>query len=139
MSLHRNPLSQKETGGILKKKQQKIEFDDLSETDSDDAPLASFSGNKNPKLAKVNVAQPTTVFTKPSGVAKDIQEMQEPIPYAIFRKLFTDNIIEHIVFHTNLYAVQPGKNLVPITAKKTITFLAINLMLGVKHLPSYRD
>lgn len=85
-------------------------FDDLSEFNSDDVPLVFFTGNKNPNRAKVNVAPLTIIFTKPCGIAKDVQEIQEPQSYAIFLK-------EHIVVvHINLYVVQPGKSLVPIPA-----------------------
>ncbi|CAI9716087.1 Hypothetical predicted protein [Octopus vulgaris] len=99
-----------EQNNVQEEETANIEFDDLSESDSDDVPLASFASNKNPKWANVNVAQPTIIFTKSSSVAKDIQEMQAPTSYAIFSNLFTDNIIEHIAFHTNLYAVQSERD-----------------------------
>ncbi|CAI9728004.1 Hypothetical predicted protein [Octopus vulgaris] len=43
-----------EQNNVLEEETANIEFDDLSESDSNDVPLASFAGNKNLKWAKPN-------------------------------------------------------------------------------------
>ena len=50
--------------------------------------------------------------------------MVEPIPLNIFHELFLDEIIEHIVFQTNLYSQQSGKNYIATADKENKTFLA---------------
>lgn len=47
--------------------------------------------------------------------------------------------MEEIVFQTNLYAMQEGKHFTPLTLEELYKFLAINLLMGIKRLPSYRD
>lgn len=64
-------------------------------------------------------------------------------PTDIFLHLFTLDLIEKIVFETNLYAVQKqGGNcssFVPTTSTEIKVFLGLNLLMGLKPIPSYRD
>lgn len=53
--------------------------------------------------------------------------------------MFPETLVNHIVFHTNLYATQVGKRFTPTIASEINTFLGINLLMGIKRLPSYRD
>ena len=55
------------------------------------------------------------IFSKPFGACNDLKELDEPTPVKIFYALFTKEIIEHIVFQTNLYAQQSEKNFKPTT------------------------
>nr|CAH7713898.1 unnamed protein product [Callosobruchus chinensis] len=63
-------------------------------------------------------------------------------PTDIFLQLFPESLIESIVFQTNLYALQKhGKtSAFKATSKEEMgAFLAVNLLMGIKKLPSYRD
>ena len=43
------------------------------------------------------------------------------------------------VFQSNLHATEYEKNFSSLTLQESILFLAINIPMGVKRLPSYRD
>lgn len=61
-------------------------------------------------------------------------------PCSVFEKIFDEKLIDTIVFQTNLYAIQKnGDRFVPTTADELKVFLGINLLMGLKKLPSYRD
>lgn len=62
-------------------------------------------------------------------------------PTDIFLCLFPKELIDHIVFHTNLYATQisNGKPYTPTNHDEIKTFLGIHLIMGIKKLPSLRD
>lgn len=67
-------------------------------------------------------------------------EIESPVD--IFLHLFPESLIEDIAFQTNLYALQKYGN--PSAFKSTCrqeikTFFAVNIMMGIKRLPSYRD
>lgn len=47
--------------------------------------------------------------------------------------------MEQLVFQTNLYAQQQGKPYTPTTLKEMDAFLGLNLLMGIKRSPSYRD
>lgn len=64
-------------------------------------------------------------------------------PINMFLHIFPDSLCDHIVFQTNLYALQKaGGNanaFTPTNLQEIKRFLSINLMMGVKKMPSYRD
>lgn len=78
-------------------------------------------------------------FEEDSGVVDRIKNMLDPTPLKLFSQLFTHELMELIVFQTNLYATQAGKNFIPTTIDEIRVFLGINLYMGIKRLPSYRD
>lgn len=78
-------------------------------------------------------------FLEKSGPADEIILMEDKSPLALFLSLFTITFIESIVFQTNLYATQEGKPFKPLELQELYKFLAINLLMGIKKLPSYRD
>lgn len=86
---------------------------------------------------------PPPIFSHQSGVPDFIRNINEPTPYKIFQEIVTGEFISHLVFQTNLYAEQiktsSGKNYTPTTTKEMNTFLGINLLMGIKHCPSYKD
>lgn len=57
-------------------------------------------------------------------------------PYEAFILLFTDNVQQHNVFQTNLYAEQTsqakGKAHTQTSIDEIKTFLGINILLGIK-------
>lgn len=65
------------------------------------------------------------------------------LPVDIFYCLFPDSLFEHITFQTNLYATQAsaksGKSFCPTNLQEVKIFFAINILMGIKRQPSYRD
>lgn len=77
------------------------------------------------------------------GIPSFINEMVDASPYDLFNLFITDEMLSNIVFQTNLYAEQihleTGKKFVPTNIDEMKTFLGINIFMGIKRLPSYRD
>lgn len=61
------------------------------------------------------------------------------LPVDIFVCLFSNDLFEHICYQTNLYATQSGKIFTPTNVDEVKVFFAINILMGIKRLPSYRD
>ncbi|GFY43087.1 piggyBac transposable element-derived protein 4 [Trichonephila inaurata madagascariensis] len=78
-------------------------------------------------------------FTEQSGPSDEITSLQDPSPISIFFTLFSISFIEKIVYQTNLYATQKGNAFTSVTVLDILCFLAINIVMGIKRLPSYRD
>nr|XP_023025840.1 piggyBac transposable element-derived protein 4-like [Leptinotarsa decemlineata] len=78
-----------------------------------------------------------------NGVAQDIKDLSNPSPYTLFCQFISDEVLNNIVFQTNLYAEQnyqkTGKPYKLTDIPEMKTFLGINLLMGMKKLPSYRD
>lgn len=122
-----------------------------SDSDSDNEPLAALqnrlkqSANLIPQppiwgtLERPDAPSP---FTEVSGVPEDIKN-SNPTPFSLFRLFFDEHFIDKLVFETNLYAeqhqMQSGKTYTKTTAKEMNAFLGINLLMGIKRLPSYKD
>ncbi|RZF33609.1 hypothetical protein LSTR_LSTR006987 [Laodelphax striatellus] len=62
-------------------------------------------------------------FEEDSGVVDRIKNMLDPTPLKLFSQLFTHELMELIVFQTNLYATQAGKNFIPTTIDEIRVFL----------------
>ena len=69
----------------------------------------------------------------------ELLQLEEKTPIAVFQTLFTRDLMEHIVFQSNLYATQSGSAFSPLTLEELCIFLGINLLMGIKKMPSYRD
>lgn len=77
-------------------------------------------------------------FEQASGPNNIPEEAESPTD--IFFCLFTKELIEKIVFETNLYATQGTNNrFIPTTFNEIKCFLGINLMMGLTKKPSYKD
>lgn len=87
--------------------------------------------------------KPAEQFNSDVGLPTFIQNMENLTPYEAFNKLFTDDILNYLVFQTNLYAEQEfhakGKPYNKTCIAEIKTFLGINLLMGIKQYPSYRD
>ena len=74
----------------------------------------------------------------PTNIPEEVE-----LPVEVFFCLFPDTLFEKISFETNLYATQAsaksGKPFTPTTMQEIKIFFAINILMGIKHLPSYRD
>jgi hypothetical protein len=78
-------------------------------------------------------------FREESDVSTVLREMTDPSPYKIFCQIFSDEMVEHIYFNTNLYVTQRGKPFSATNENEIRVFLGMNLFMGVKKMPSYRD
>ncbi|GFT13178.1 probable ATP-dependent RNA helicase DHX34 [Nephila pilipes] len=78
-------------------------------------------------------------FSEEQGPSDDITSIKFPAPIDIFLSIITVTFIEKIVLQTNLYASQSGKKFSAVSLEEMLVFLAINLVMGIKHMPSYRD
>uniref|UniRef100_A0A3P9DBQ9 PiggyBac transposable element-derived protein domain-containing protein n=1 Tax=Maylandia zebra TaxID=106582 RepID=A0A3P9DBQ9_9CICH len=81
---------------------------------------------------------------------EDIEEFQVPdasfetpdalqSPFQYFKMLFTDEMIDHIAYHTNLYSAQELGDTIKTSPKEIEDFLAILLFMGVFNFPSLED
>ncbi|KAE9521818.1 hypothetical protein AGLY_017789 [Aphis glycines] len=83
------------------------------------------------------------LFTSLEGVTSIIENLPFCNPINIFNTLFNDEIMNLIVFQTNLYAQQKqtktGKSFIRTNLSEIKTFIGINLLMGIKKQCSYRD
>ncbi|KAM4588720.1 piggyBac transposable element-derived protein 3-like [Odontesthes bonariensis] len=70
------------------------------------------------------------------GESKMIVEGADPIDF--FMHLFTQDMIDDIVYNTNLYAVQKGKDKLALTSEEFKTFLGINMVMSYVRYPRSR-
>ena len=93
------------------------------------------NGKSNEKWLKKRISKDDTPFVHNFGpnLPDDIES-----PSDIFSVLFSNDLLELIVKETNHYAKQHGRKGEPITKEELLIFLGINIMMGIKKLPSYR-
>ncbi|XP_025421002.1 piggyBac transposable element-derived protein 4-like [Sipha flava] len=86
---------------------------------------------------------PLPDFESPVGPSDSVDTFQCHTPYSIFNYLFSDEIIHMLVEQTNLYSFQRnqknGKPYTQTNIQELKTFFGINLLMGIKRMPSYRD
>lgn len=92
-----------------------------------------------PKRDKQNEVFTNPVFLSDSNLSPDLLSMENKSPYNLFLQMFLDSLIEVILFQTNLYAQQSQKPYIPATKQELKTFLGLNILMGLKRQPSYRD
>jgi len=82
-------------------------------------------------------------FTSPEGPTTLINDLSMCTPTTIFKYLFTDEIVDQIVHHTNLYAYQKqlktGKAFMRTNMSEIKCFIGMQLLMGIKKQCSYRD
>ncbi|CAH1956506.1 unnamed protein product [Acanthoscelides obtectus] len=115
-----------------------------TDSDSDDEPLAvlqvrlrvlsstrDWSTSTSPKSPEDFVAD--------SGITNIVKDLESPTPGKLFQLFFDDDLLDLTVFETNLYSQQTS--IKPKTTNRTEikTFLGINLLMGLKKSPNYRD
>lgn len=76
-------------------------------------------------------------FNVPEPVLMLPESVQTPFMY--WKRLFTDQMIEHITEHTNQYSVQQTGTSVNTTVAEIEYFLSILLYMGVFEFPSLED
>jgi len=79
------------------------------------------------------------LFVEATGPTEDINEkLLDPI--SAFQQIFHDTLNDHLVYQTNLYIMQTNKmNTKPAFFNEMKQFLGINILMGIKKLPRYRD
>ena len=121
-----------------------------------DADLSAWSSEDELPLSIIRAQEMSkkTIWTK--SVSHCVQNFKEfgeetgpnistniETPTDMFLHIFPERLVDHIVFQTNLYALQKagGNNhaFTPTNAKEIKGFIAINLIMGIKKLPSYKD
>ncbi|CAH1998897.1 unnamed protein product [Acanthoscelides obtectus] len=124
---------------------ERVSDSDSSYSDDDLIPLADLQ--KKLSLDKFVWEKVSTNYTAPQEFTKDSgpcnisDDMERPVE--VFLCPFPDSLFYHIVFQTNLYATQAsarsGKLFTPTNTMEMKKFVAINILMGIKRLPSYRD
>ncbi|CAH1996242.1 unnamed protein product [Acanthoscelides obtectus] len=115
-----------------------------TDSDSDDEPLAVLQA----RLRVLSSTRDWSTSTSPkspedfvadSGITNIVKDLESPTPGKLFQLFFDDDLLDLIVFETNLYSQQTS--IKPKTTNRTEikTFLGINLLMGLKKSPSYRD
>lgn len=92
-----------------------------------------------PTYNKTSTTSPSGIMDGPSGPTQLIYNLETKEPVDLFRQFFDSSVIDNITFQTNLYCQQSGKRFTPTTNTEVETFLGINILMGIKKLPSYRD
>ena len=116
--------------------------DNLHDSDEDIDPFAPGSSTQSQAVIwtkKKKIQKHIPDFSSRTGPSDEVLELTEKRPIDIFLSMFTISLMEHIVFQTNLYATQSGKSYTPITVGELCAFLGVNLLMGIKKMPSYRD
>ncbi|KAL0830520.1 hypothetical protein ABMA28_002681 [Loxostege sticticalis] len=134
-----------------------VQVQDYDNFDSDDdLPLSSFV-HQNPDSTQSNPVNSDGLpikapkwkknyrmdipgeFSENVGIADHILSMENITPLILFRQFWTEHLQDILCFQTNLYATQSGKPFTPTTSEELDVFIALNLVMGIKKLPSYRD
>ncbi|XP_050704963.1 piggyBac transposable element-derived protein 3-like [Eriocheir sinensis] len=118
--------------------------DDAGEDDEDE----TVSGDTPPPTKKVKKAkdQPSRVWKKEDIGHTPLPEYNHPVPdfllkpYEFFLQMLTMEILEDIVYQTNLYARQKDVSTAfSLDIQDLMVFLGIILYMGVVHIPSLDD
>lgn len=97
-----------------------------------------------PTWSKFEKPEPPFDFDKlNSGLPEFIKSMKNPTPFQLFQLFISDELLQLMVYQTNLYAEQDhlktGKKFSQTNLDEMKVFLGINIHMGMKRLPSYRD
>lgn len=123
------------SGGLMEVEEENSEWED-----DDLLPLINFVKNitdEQTKWSRHSVTNTIEEFRERTGpnISDEIDT-----PAGIFLALFSEDLVNTLVFQTNLYEVQnKGTNPVPTSGQEMKCFLAINIIMGIKKLPSYKD
>ena len=89
------------------------------------------------KKAAVKTSVPE--FSSRTGPSDEVLNMEDKSPLSLFLSFLSLPYMETIVFQTNMYAFQKEKPYSSLDLAEFLRFLAINLLMGIKKMPSYRD
>ncbi|XP_053964120.1 piggyBac transposable element-derived protein 4-like [Anastrepha ludens] len=119
-------------------------------TSDDDVPLSnlvlpSTSASHNqtevvkPKWKRHYKMEEPSEYIGGGGVPTNIIDLENVTPTQLFRMFWSEDLVEIICFQTNLYATQKGTPYTPTTPEEIEVFLALNLVMGIKKMPSYKN
>lgn len=119
----------------------------FASTSSGHVPIMSVLGSSTeseaavlkPKRKKNFRMKEPSEYTGGGGIAQEIIELENVTPTQLFRLFWSEELIEIISCQTNLYATQKGTPYTPTTPEEIEVFFALNLIMGIKKLPSYKD
>ncbi|KAJ8910639.1 hypothetical protein NQ315_012507 [Exocentrus adspersus] len=124
---------------------------DLSDSE-DDLPLSRYiatnitqRGTVTWGIHHISSVKAPADFISNCGLADEVERLSDidSTPYKLFNLLITDEILDSITFQTNLYAEQEhqktNKRYSQATVSEIKTFIGLNLLMGIKKSPSYRD
>ncbi|KFM61575.1 PiggyBac transposable element-derived protein 3, partial [Stegodyphus mimosarum] len=114
-------------------------FSEVSDSENSDFTVPGSSKPIIPTWNKRDMSSSLQIFNERTDPLDELLSSEEFSPINIFLTLLTCNFIQTQVFQTNLYATQKGQTYIPITLEEILCFLSINLYMGLKKLPSYRD
>lgn len=104
---------------------------ELEDTPDPSSPPAQNKGRRIWKSEDIEAANvPDASFEPPDAVKT---------PFQYFKALFTDEMIEHIAHHTNLYSTQELGDPIKTNPGEIEDFLAILLFMGVFNFPAMED
>lgn len=105
-------------------------------SDEDDIPLAVMANQLNlDKWKKVEFKKIQASFQEVVGPKNLPNGLKDPVDF--FLLLF--DMTDAIVFQTNLYSNQKGDHFSSTNCDEIKKFIAINMLMGIKQMPSYRD
>ncbi|XP_018306394.1 piggyBac transposable element-derived protein 4-like [Mycetomoellerius zeteki] len=115
-----------------------VGMDSVDDSDNESNEILTVRlANSDGIWEKKSRSKDDTPFTTNSG--PNIPDSAKT-PLDIFLCLFPNELIELIVHQTNLYSAQIEKKPFNVVTKDEILkFLGLNIFMGVKKLPSYRD
>ncbi|XP_043463998.1 piggyBac transposable element-derived protein 4-like [Leptopilina heterotoma] len=145
------PSDNESIDGLVESENENDDLDDLMDnntqydTDSDNDCESDRIHDKNDDgWRRCGMSETNFPFTKISG--PNIPHTAKS-PLDVFSCLFSMEFVDLLVDQTNIYIDQQTNPLKrskrikpePVTRKEMLTFLGINMLMGVKKLPSYRD
>lgn len=108
------------------------------------APAIAVSKAKKRNVQRLNLAFQwrKTRFQHSAEISDPI--FNEPIPsnwsaVDYFYRFFPKDLIEYITSNTNLYSTQETGMPIKVTKEEITDFLAINILMGIVSMPSYKD
>lgn len=127
---------------IIQNKKKRLRVISSSSSSSENSPV-TVERKKTPEKsitwARNGSINPAGVFSSYSGPTHHITNLSNPSPYDMCCQFISDDIVNSIVFQTNLYAEQQGNRYTPTNEEEIRTFIGINFTMGINKLPSYRD
>lgn len=122
------------------------------ESSDDDVPLSTYLPQPQDISQKItwsteniNKITPVQDFTGQHGLCSELLRKEDKLltPYYFFNLFVSDKIIDDICFQTNLYAEQEyqktNKRYTRTSVKEIKVFIGLNMLMGIKPMPSYRD
>uniref|UniRef100_A0A3B5R2X5 PiggyBac transposable element-derived protein domain-containing protein n=1 Tax=Xiphophorus maculatus TaxID=8083 RepID=A0A3B5R2X5_XIPMA len=143
------PENPQESEGDLSDDDQ-VEDPDYQPTEADDTGDSSFESldeEEAPSKSRSFTQPPRKKSRKGKHTLKTFQVLNSrfetpeavPSPFQYLKMLFTDEMIENIAHHTNLYSAQELGDPIKTSPEEIEHFLAILLFMGVFNLPSLED